>query len=240
MSAVGPPRPEPADARRPQGLLAAARELLGMELAYLAELRDDALVLHDVDGDTAAFARASRSAPASRASTRGATPWRPGRRRRSSAMRGRSRARPRTPSCRRPGSAPTPAWPLRRPDGTVSGTLCCLSRTPRPDLGERDLRALDGTVAHGGRAAGQPRPTGMRASARTSRRRPCQALIAALNARENYTAEHSEAVVALALGGGRRAGARGGRAARGRPRRAAPRHRQGRRARRDPAEGRRR
>ena len=37
------------------GLLAAAREVLGMELAYLAELRDTELVLREVDGEVAGY-----------------------------------------------------------------------------------------------------------------------------------------------------------------------------------------
>ena len=37
------------------GLLAAAREVLGMELAYLAELSESELVLREVDGDVAAY-----------------------------------------------------------------------------------------------------------------------------------------------------------------------------------------
>ena len=37
------------------GLLAAAREILGMELAYLSELHESELVLREVDGDTAAY-----------------------------------------------------------------------------------------------------------------------------------------------------------------------------------------
>ena len=41
-----------ADTTPMDGLLAAAREVLGMELAYLAELRDTELVLREVDGDT--------------------------------------------------------------------------------------------------------------------------------------------------------------------------------------------
>ena len=44
-----------ADAAPMDGLLAAAREALGMELAYLAELDDRALILRGVDGDRAAF-----------------------------------------------------------------------------------------------------------------------------------------------------------------------------------------
>ena len=38
-----------------EGLLAAAREVLGMELAYLAEVRESELVLREVDGDTAGY-----------------------------------------------------------------------------------------------------------------------------------------------------------------------------------------
>ena len=33
--------------------------------------------------------------------------------------------------------------PVRREDGSLIGTLCCLSREPQPQLGERDLRYLD-------------------------------------------------------------------------------------------------
>src|SRR5215203_1943467 len=44
-----------ADTTPMDGLLAAAREVLGMELAYLAELRDTELVLREVDGDTTAY-----------------------------------------------------------------------------------------------------------------------------------------------------------------------------------------
>src|SRR5215212_7463340 len=44
-----------ADTTSMDGLLAAAREILGMELAYLSELRETELVLRDIDGDTAAY-----------------------------------------------------------------------------------------------------------------------------------------------------------------------------------------
>src|SRR5215207_11376461 len=47
--------PERADTTPMDGLLAAAREVLGMEFAYLSEVRDDALVLREVDGDAAAY-----------------------------------------------------------------------------------------------------------------------------------------------------------------------------------------
>ena len=44
-----------ADTTPMDGLLAAAREVLGMEFAYLSEVREDALVLREVDGDTDAY-----------------------------------------------------------------------------------------------------------------------------------------------------------------------------------------
>ena len=44
-----------ADATPMEGLLAAAREVLGMEFAYLSEVREDALILREVDGDTDAY-----------------------------------------------------------------------------------------------------------------------------------------------------------------------------------------
>jgi GAF domain-containing protein len=37
------------------GLLSAARELLGMELAYLAEVHESELLLREVDGDVAGY-----------------------------------------------------------------------------------------------------------------------------------------------------------------------------------------
>ena len=46
---------ERADTTPVDGLLAAAREVLGMELAYLAELEDAQLVLREIDGDTTAY-----------------------------------------------------------------------------------------------------------------------------------------------------------------------------------------
>src|SRR5215208_2781609 len=49
----GPHRP--ADTTSMDGLLAAAREILGMELAYLSELRESERVLREIDGDTAAY-----------------------------------------------------------------------------------------------------------------------------------------------------------------------------------------
>ncbi len=88
--------------------------------------------------------------------------------------------------------------PVRREDGSLIGTLCCLSREPQPQLGERDLRYLDVLARMAAKrlaaidSAQERRRAEVEAAAG-------QALLAALNARENYTAEHSEAVLGLAL-----------------------------------------
>ncbi len=95
--------------------------------------------------------------------------------------------------------------PLRLADGRLYGTLCCLSHTAEPHLGERDrtiLRLLarlvgdeldrEMTERHGMRLQVEADAT--------------QALIAALQAREGYTAEHSRSVLELALAVGRRLG----------------------------------
>ncbi len=88
--------------------------------------------------------------------------------------------------------------PVRRSDGTVFGTLCCLSRLPQPQLDERDLRYL-GVLA---RMAADRLDAAEGAQLRRREEVEAaagQALLAALNARENYTAAHSEAVLELAL-----------------------------------------
>ena len=179
------------------GLLAAARELLGMELAYLSELRDDALVLHHVDGDVESFGGVAGGVKVPRrlswchAVIDGEAP---------SIVRD-AVADPQAavhPFVHASGIRSYAGVPVRRPDGALYGTLCCLSRTARPELGERDLEILAALA----RVAG--RRIGVAAEAPARRRAELeatagQALIAALNARENYTAEHSEAVLALAL-----------------------------------------
>ena len=88
--------------------------------------------------------------------------------------------------------------PVRRADGTLFGTLCCLSREPQPELGERDLRYLDvlARMAADRLAAAEGAHLHRRAEVEAA---AGQALLAALNARENYTAAHSEAVLELAL-----------------------------------------
>jgi diguanylate cyclase (GGDEF)-like protein len=179
------------------GLLAAAREVLGMEVAYLAEVRDTELVLRGVDGDTTAYGGVSAGFTLPRAYSwchemvAGDAPQ----------LVTDAAALPQAtehPFVAATGIRAYAGVPVRRSDGTLYGTLCCLSRDPQPQLGERDLRYLDvlarmaadrlsdveGAIDH--------RRAEVEAAAG-------QALMAALNARENYTAAHSEAVLELAL-----------------------------------------
>jgi putative nucleotidyltransferase with HDIG domain len=179
------------------GLLAAAREVLGMELAYLAELRDTELVLREVDGDTTAYGgvrpgftlareyswcheMAAGEAPQLVPDADG-LPQAAGH-----------------PFVKVTGIRAYAGVPVRRRDGSLYGSLCCLSRLPQPQLDERDLRYLDVLA----RMAGSRLDAAEGALVRRREEAEAaagQALLAALNARENYTAAHSEAVLELAL-----------------------------------------
>ena len=176
------------------GLLAAAREILGMELAYLSELRETELVLRDIDGDATAFGGVAAGFTLPRelswchAMVAGTRPQ----------LVPDSADAPPHPFVETTGIRAYAGVPVHRPDGTLYGTLCCLSRSPQPHLGERDLRYLDGLArfASAGLAAAEGALHDRRAEVEAA---AGQALLAALNARENYTAAHSEAVLALAL-----------------------------------------
>ena len=86
--------------------------------------------------------------------------------------------------------------PVRLVDGTVYGSLCCVSDHPAPALRERDARLLDVLARiiadQIDRERHQRREARLEGEATAG-----QALLAALKARERYTAEHSEAVVEL-------------------------------------------
>jgi diguanylate cyclase (GGDEF)-like protein/putative nucleotidyltransferase with HDIG domain len=179
------------------GLLAAAREVLGMELAYLAELRASELVLREVDGDTASYAGVQPGFTLPREHS-----W-------CHAMVAGEAPQLVTDAAALPQASAHPfvvatgirayaGVPVRHPDGRLYGSLCCLSRAPQPQLGERDLRYLDVLA----RMAAERIAATDDALARRREEVEAaagQALLAALNARENYTAEHSEAVLELAL-----------------------------------------
>ena len=186
-----------ADPTAMEGLLAAAREVLGMELAYLAEVRQSTLVLREVAGDRASYngVRAGFSLPSGHswchAMVSGSLPQ----------LVADSRSMPEArdhPFIAATGIRAYAGVPVHRADGTLYGSLCCLSRRPKPDLGERDLGFLRilARIATDLLAAAEGSERHRRAEVEAA---AGQALLAALNARENYTAAHSEAVLALAL-----------------------------------------
>jgi HD-GYP domain-containing protein (c-di-GMP phosphodiesterase class II) len=90
-------------------------------------------------------------------------------------------------------------------NGTVYGTFCALSHHPSPGLGERDVRlmralaALIGAVIEHVDAESEQRRMAVAAG-------NVAALVAALEARDGYTEQHSRAVVELSLAIGGRLG----------------------------------
>jgi diguanylate cyclase (GGDEF)-like protein len=87
--------------------------------------------------------------------------------------------------------------PIRRPDGSLYGTLCCASHRPK-----RTLSSSDVTFLHvlAGLLAGQIEREERAATERrlAVEETALETLIAAVEARDNYTGEHSKVVVALA------------------------------------------
>ena len=180
-----------------EGLLAAARDVLGMELAYLAEIRETELVLREVDGDTLAYGEVAAGTALPRA-TPGVNQWWTGE---APQLVRDAESLPQAaahPFVAATGIRAYAGVPVRRADGSLFGSLCCISRHPQPDLHERDLRYLAVLARIGADllAAAADAHEHRRAEVESA---AGQALMAALNARENYTAEHSEAVLALAL-----------------------------------------
>ena len=88
--------------------------------------------------------------------------------------------------------------PVALPDGTIYGTFCCVSHHADPWLRERDLRFMAGLAKIIGEEL-------HRDAERAERHRVAlneahvRALLAALEARDGYTEEHSHAVVEMAL-----------------------------------------
>jgi diguanylate cyclase (GGDEF)-like protein len=173
--------------------LAAARELLGMQLAYIAELSDEELRFVALDGEAGPFGDLGPGTVLPRTDTLcdrmlsgrvgnvisdvAATPG--------AADAGSSH-----------GIGAYVGVPVRLVDGTVYGSLCCVSDHAAPALRERDARVLD--VLARIIADQIDRDRQQRREARLEGEATAgQALLAALKARERYTAEHSEAVVEL-------------------------------------------
>ena len=95
--------------------------------------------------------------------------------------------------------------PLRFSDGRIYGTVCCMSHSPEPELRERDVGFV-GVLARF--IAEQLERNEMESKNRLLEVKAtgAGALLAALEARDGYTGEHSQAVVDLSVAVARRLG----------------------------------
>lgn len=186
-----------------QAAIATARELVGMELSFVSQLTPDEQIYRFVDGDAASFGlpEGHVSEQEHGYCARMVAELIPN-------VVPDVRADARTAEIVATLAAGVGAYigvPLRLADGRLYGTFCCLSHEPQPDLGERDrtiLRLLARLVGDElDREVAERRRLRLQVEANAS-----QALVAALQAREGYTADHSRSVLELALAVGRRLG----------------------------------
>lgn len=98
--------------------------------------------------------------------------------------------------------------PLRFSDGRLYGTFCCLNHSPDPSLQERDARFMR-VLARLVSEQLEREELESRSRRLEIRATGVGALLAALEARDGYTGEHSEAVVELSVAVARRMGLSG-------------------------------
>jgi HD-GYP domain-containing protein (c-di-GMP phosphodiesterase class II) len=199
--AKSPPAPHPADladlgavARNPSvdSALAAVRELLGMEVSYTASITETHQVLEAVNGDVGVFplgvgaqlpremtycsqvlsGRLPNIIPDVRADARTAS----------------------MPITQAMNVGAFASVPLRFSDGRLYGTMCAASHEAQADLGYRELQFLH---VFARLIVDQLERTELQAAAHTLELQAAssQALIAAVAARDSYTAAHSESVL---------------------------------------------
>ena len=185
------------------GCLRVARQRLDMDIAWLAEFTADRKVLRVVDGDNEAFDLWDDSwLPLTESYC-------------NRMMQGQipnaipdTAAEPAVATLdvtRRCGISAYVGVPLLLPDGDLRGAFCCAKSTPSGPLSDRDvefMRVLARVVADqiAFRAVlGRVRRLEQRSAA-------AEALCAALETRDDYTSEHSSAVVELAGAVARRLG----------------------------------
>ncbi len=171
--------------------LAAAREHLGMDVAYVAELAGDEQVYRAVEGDVSFGIEPGASLPLDRSYCErllaGELP----------SLVGDTRADARTrplPLTSDHGVGAYVGVPLEFSDGRLYGTLCCLSHAPEPRLGERDVRFLR-VLARLIADQLELHDLAERTQRLEGEAIAVHALLAALDARDAYTSEHSDAVV---------------------------------------------
>jgi HD-GYP domain-containing protein (c-di-GMP phosphodiesterase class II) len=183
--------------------LGAVRELLGMDIAFATEFVDTQAMLRVVDGDTASFFLAPGAGLPQEQTychhiLAGNLP----------SIITDVRAEPLAAQMPVTEIARVGAYasvPLRFSDGTFYGTLCAASHSAKPDLGYRELQFLHVFARI---VADQVEREQLTATARELEIQAAAAttLVAAVEARDAYTAEHSQAVVEFAIGVARKLG----------------------------------
>jgi response regulator RpfG family c-di-GMP phosphodiesterase len=176
--------------------LATARDMLDMDLAYVADVRSGMVDVVAIAGDGESFgARVGMSVPLEGTYCE-------------LLLQGRldgivrnAREHPLTADMPATETARIGAYigvPVTLPDGRTFGTFCCVSHGVDPSLHQRDLRFMT-VLARliGDQIAREEEHAASRRDAVMTGQ--VGALMAALEARDGYTGEHSEEVVRLAL-----------------------------------------
>ncbi len=184
-------------------VLDAAREMLGMDVAFVAEFADEQLVLRAVGGDAESFGWSEgASVPLEGTYWRGLVEGRlPG-----VVPDARSDERVRDlDMTREAGVGACVGVPLRFSDDLLYGVLCALSHSPAPSLEERDARFL---WALGRLVAEQleREEFGAQNERLAIETTGLQALLSAIEARDSYMGDHSRSVAGLATQVARRLG----------------------------------
>ncbi len=175
-------------------LVALAREHLGMDLVCLQQVSETAMQVRSLAGDGASFGVANgdsipREETLCGQMLAGEIPARIPDIRSHSVAAG-------LPATRARGVGAYLGVEVRLQDGRLYGTLCAASHRPEPTLGERELAFLE--VLAGMLAEHVDHSEHVASSHRAeSEVTAVEALLAALDARDRYTGEHSKAVVDL-------------------------------------------
>ena len=192
-----------SDAVSVQRIVEAARDLLQMDIAYQTEMTASEQVFETLVGDGSSFGvetgtRMPREATYCEQILAGELP----------ALMPDLRAIPAAaamPVTEAAGVAAYVSVPITYPDGELHGTLCAASHDARPDLSDRDVRYLHLLARLIGDSLDRARLLSEREhllAASTGIR----ALAAAVEARDQYTSEHSEIVLELVGSVARRMG----------------------------------
>jgi response regulator RpfG family c-di-GMP phosphodiesterase len=177
------------------GALAAARELLGMGLSYVTRHTDGEQVFLHIDGDAESFGvgvgtRLPLEETYCQRILDGRLP----------ALMPDLAAVPAAQAMGVTAGAGVGAYisvPVRGVDGSLTGTLCCANHAAQPDLCERDLQFLHVLARVIGDQLERERIALEQRRVQTENA-GVRALLAAVEARDSYTASHSRSVVSLA------------------------------------------